>query len=252
MLGLLLSVLIGLSLGLVGGGGSMVTIPVLVYVLGVEAHQAIAMALVIVGTTSLGAAAMHYRRNNVRLPAALLFGGAGIAGSYLGSRLTGLLSAHVLLLLFSLLMVIVGVTMLKGRSSQRSGRKIHLPALRWMNSIWAGFFVGTLTGFLGVGGGFLIVPAFMFLSGLEVKPAMGTSPVVIAMNSFSGVVAHRGELGGALCLAGMVTAAALVGTVGGSLFAHKASPQLLRKVFAWLVIAIGLAVGARNLWELLH
>ncbi len=112
ILGLVLSGLIGLSLGLIGGGGSIITVPVLVYVLGVEAHAAVGMSLAVVGATSLVGAGLHYRRETAQLKTGLIFGAAGIAGALIGSPLTRLLSTSVLMLTFATLMLVIAILML--------------------------------------------------------------------------------------------------------------------------------------------
>ena len=158
IIGLLLSAGIGLSLGLIGGGGSILTVPILVYLLAVSPHDAVGMSLAVVGGTSIFGAALHWKRGNVDLNSGLLFGISGIVGALLGSPLTKLVSANLLLLIFGLLMLVVAVTMIvrKGRSLDETEHKPHP-----VQGILSGLGVGVLTGFLGVGGGFLIVPALI-------------------------------------------------------------------------------------------
>jgi uncharacterized protein len=153
--GLVLSSVIGVSLGMIGGGGSIITVPVLVYVLGVEAHQAVAMSLAVVGATSLIGTALHYRNGNVVLKTGALFGGAGVIGAYFGSHLTYLVSQRVLLLAFAGLMLVTGVLLLAKR--QRNHDDNDPPPIDPQKIFGAGLFLGILTGFLGVGGGFLIM-----------------------------------------------------------------------------------------------
>ena len=120
ILGLVLSALIGLSLGLIGGGGSIITVPVLVYVLGVKAHDAVGMSLAVVGATSLFGSFLHYRRGAVQLKTGLIFGVAGIVGALAGSPLTRLLSPSALMLTFAVLMLVVGGLMLRRKSKPGS------------------------------------------------------------------------------------------------------------------------------------
>lgn len=242
--GLLLSAGIGLSLGLIGGGGSIITVPLLVYVMGVEPHAAVTMSLGVVGATSLAGAGLHHGHGAVRLRTGLIFAAAGMLGAYFGSRLTYLLSDAALLLTFATLMIVVSVRMLA--SAPREGRGVHRPAPH-LAILAAGAGVGVLTGFLGVGGGFLIVPALVFFGGLGMKEAVGTSLLVIALNSAAGFAGHLrlGELD--LRLTALVTLFAVAGVVIGSRVAHRTPPERLRLWFAWFVLAVAALLIVKNL-----
>ena len=247
-LGFLVSVVIGLSLGLLGGGGSIITVPVLTYVMGVPPHQAVGMSLAVVGLTSMVGALVQRREGNVRLGTGLLFGGVGLGGAYFGSRLTYLLPQHTLLLLFALLMLVVGVLMLFGREIE--GESHARPSLA--RAVAAGLAVGVLTGFLGVGGGFLIVPALILFGGLSTKEAIGTSLVVIALNAGAGLLGHLQFGGFDLHLAGWVTAFALVGMLLGIVLGRRIPADHLRRGFAVFIIAVALLVMVQNLVGLLY
>ena len=242
-LGLLLSGAIGLSLGLIGGGGSIITVPVLVYVVGVEAHEAVGMSLAVVGVTSLIGASLHYRRGTVRFKTGATFGAAGIAGAYFGSRLTYLLSPAAILLSFAALMLLIAALMLtrKQRGESADHKKFDI-----FKAVLAGLMVGLLTGFLGVGGGFLIVPALVLFGGLSMKDSIGTSLVVIAINCAAGLAGHLAHGGFDLRLAGQVTALAVLGTLIGTALSHKTSPARLRTGFAVFVIAVAIFLVAKN------
>jgi len=170
ILGLALSAGIGLSLGLVGGGGSIITVPVLVYVLGVDVHEAVGMSLAVVGVTILVGAALHRLRGAVRARTGVLFGGSGILGAFFGSRLTYLLSSRALLLTFAALMIVISILMLT-RSQADLDRAAGAPR-NTPRAVLVGLVIGVLTGFLGVGGGFLIVPALVLFGGLGIKEAL--------------------------------------------------------------------------------
>jgi uncharacterized protein len=243
IIGVLLSALIGLSLGLIGGGGSIITVPLLVYVIGVHPHEAIPMSLAVVGSTSLVGALMHHRGGRVVWKTALLFAVAGIAGAFFGSRLTYLVTPRTLLLIFAALMLIVAFLMLVRRDRHERQTDEH-PVIA--NAILAGAGVGALTGFLGVGGGFLIVPALMLFGHLRVKDAIGTSLVVIAINCAAGLAGHLRFGGFSLLLTVLVTAAAIGGAIVGTGLAGRASPEILRRGFALLVIAVALVLVVRN------
>ena len=243
-LGLLLSGAIGLSLGLIGGGGSIITVPVLVYVVGVEAHEAVGMSLAVVGVTSLIGASLHYRRGTVRFKTGATFGAAGIAGAYFGSRLTYLLSPAAILLSFAALMLLIAALMLTRK--QRGESAADHKKFDIFKAVLAGLMVGLLTGFLGVGGGFLIVPALVLFGGLSMKDSIGTSLVVIAINCAAGLAGHLAHGGFDLRLAGQVTALAVLGTLIGTALSHKTSPARLRTGFAVFVIAVAIFLVAKN------
>lgn len=247
MLGLILSAAIGFSLGLIGGGGAIIAVPVLVYVLGVDTRAAVAMSLGIVGATAALGAYLHGRRGAVRLSAGLMFAALGIVGAYFGARLTYLVRPAVLLLIFAAIMLAAAVAMLKRTEGEPHGARHPLIVLL------AGFAVGVLTGFLGVGGGFMIVPALVFFAGLGMRDAVGTSLLVIAVNSFAGFAGHMLRAGSALDLrlTLLVVAIAVVGMLAGTRLSHRTSPALLRKWFAGLVIAMALFLVWKNLPALL-
>jgi hypothetical protein len=242
LLALALSTLIGLSLGLLGGGGSILAVPVLVYVARIEVHAAIGMSLAVVGTTALVGGLVHARAGRVDPKAAALFGGAGMLAAPLGAQATHAVPGRVLMLLFAGLMIVVGGLMLGGRGAAegRPARPhpVAVPA--------AGLGVGLLTGFLGVGGGFLIVPALTLLGGLPIHRAVGTSLLVIALNSAGGIAGHlrRGEMPVGLTAA--FTAAAAIGALAGVRLAGSLDPARLRRAFALFVILVGLFLLARN------
>jgi uncharacterized membrane protein YfcA len=237
-----LSALIGVSLGFLGGGGSILAVPILVYVARVDVHSAIGMSLAIVGTTSLVGGLVHARAGRADLRAAALFGGAGMLGAPLGAQATHAVAPRVLLLLFAALMLAVGGLMLRGEAGARLGaprpHPVTVPA--------AGFGIGLLTGFLGVGGGFLIVPALTLLARMPIHAAVGTSLLVIAANSAAGVLAHlrQGEM--PLGLTAAFTTSAALGALAGVRLASSLDPARLRRAFAVFVVLVGLFLLAKN------
>lgn len=242
-IGLVLSAAIGISLGLIGGGGSIITVPVLVYVIGVAPHDAVGMSLAVVGVTSALAATIHYRQGTVKVRTGVIFGGAGVLGAYFGSHLTYRLSPSTLLLSFATLMLLIAVLMLaRGRGEEVATER----GLSITKAVIAGGVVGTLTGFLGVGGGFLVVPALVLFGGLTMKDAVGTSLLVIAINCAAGLAGHLSHGVFDLRLAGLVTALAAAGTFIGSLLSRRASPAILRTGFAVFVIAVAVFLVAKN------
>lgn len=241
LLAVALHLLIGLSLGLLGGGGSLLALPVLVYVARLPVHTAIGMSLAIVGTTALVGGVAQARAGRVSLRAALLFGVAGMLAAPLGARGSHLVPDRVLIVLFAVLMVIVGGLMLRPRRPGRAARPAA-PALL----VATGCGLGLLTGFLGVGGGFLVVPALTLLAGLPIQLAIGTSLFVIAANAASGLVAHVQAGGLPAGLTAAFTAAAASGALAGVRLATALDPGRLRRAFAVFVIAVGLVLLAGN------
>ncbi len=240
----LLAVLIGVSLGLLGGGGSILAVPLLVYVAGLPAKEAIATSLLVVGATSAAAVLPHARAHRVRWRTGLLFGVAGMAGSYAGGRLSAFLPAGVLLGGFALMMLSTAAAMIRGRRSGAGGPGSgELPVPR---VVGYGAAVGLVTGLVGAGGGFLVVPALVLLGGLSMPVAVGTSLVVIAMQSFAGFAGHLSTVHIHWGLAATVTGAAIAGSVLGGRLTGRIPQAALRKAFGWLVLAMGVFVLARQ------
>lgn len=241
---LLLSAGIGLSLGIFGGGGSILAVPVLVLVTGLAPAAAVGTSLAMVGTTSLIASYTHHRQGFVIPKVALLFGLSGVLTAFLGARLTALVSGPMLTYAFAALMLVVGVGMVFGRGRSTGAEcSSSAPKPRPTASILAGASVGLITGFLGVGGGFLVVPALIALAGLDVRQAVGTSLLVIAINSAAGFAGHLA--GGQLDfgLIGVLTTAAVAGALAGERIARQVSTTQLRRGFGLLVIGVGLVVA---------
>jgi uncharacterized protein len=241
-LGLILSAAIGLSLGLVGAGGSIITVPVLVYALGIPPHRAIGMSLAVVGSTALIGALLHHRKGAVSWKTGSIFAASGIVSAYLGSKLTRLVSSPVLMLLFAGLMLVAATLMLT--RGQPADEKPHVPSPP--REALAGFGVGFLTGFLGVGGGFLIVPALHVFGGLPIKMAIGTSLFVIGINCAAGLVGHITAGAMDWKMTAIVTGLAVAGALAGTALSDRFHPKGLRRMFAWLVLAVALYLIARN------
>ena len=240
---LALSVLIGVSLGLLGGGGSILTVPILVYVAGLDAKEAIAASLFVVGATSLAGMLSHARAGRVRWRTGLIFGAAGMVGAYAAGLVGGHLPGGVLLLAFALMMVATSLAMLRGRKSKPAHHTAsedgELPLRR---IIVDGLVVGVVTGLVGAGGGFLVVPALVLLGGLSMSVAVGTSLLVIAMKSFAGLAGYLSSVTLDWPLVLGVTAAAVVGSVVGGRLAGVVPEAALRKAFGWFVLAMGVFV----------
>lgn len=239
-----LSLAIGVVLGMLGGGGAILTLPMLVYAVGVEPKAAIAMSLFVVGATSLVSTAVHARAGRVRWKLGAVFGGAAMAGAFVGGRLAQFVPGAVLLLVFALFMVATATAMLrKGRGAPA----VDAGAPRIGRALALGAGVGVLSGLVGAGGGFLIVPALTIFAGFAMHEAIGTSLFVIALQSFAGFAGHATHTELDWRLVAAITVAAIVGSLGGASVAGKLPADRLRKGFAWLVIAMGLFVFAKQL-----
>jgi uncharacterized membrane protein YfcA len=236
---LVLSVGVGVALGMLGGGGSILTVPLLVYVAGLDAKEAIATSLFVVGVTSAVGAFSHARAGRVRWRTGLFFGAAGMAGAYAGGRVAEYLPGSLLLVAFGLMMLATAVAMLRGRRAPEGTVHTDLPLL---HVALHGVVVGVVTGLVGAGGGFLVVPALVLLGGLPMGAAVGTSLVVIAMKSAAGLAGylHSVQIDWGLALA--VTAAAVLGSVLGGRLVGRVDPDVLRRAFGWFVVVMGVFV----------
>lgn len=272
LLTIVCGIVVGISLGLTGGGGSILAVPLLVYGLAVLPHEAVSVSLGAVGATSLVGAGQRFFRGEVELKSGLLFAGSGILGAPLGTWIGGNVSEILLLLLFAGLMVLVAIRMwwkasrapaeavvvraaiqpavtIDGGPACRRAPSGHLPLTSrcLVVLLVSGVLTGVLAGLFGVGGGFVIVPALVLLTGLDIHRAVGTSLLVIALISGAGLASHLlagrsvpletavpFSLGG---IAGLG-----IGTWGG----RRMSPVLLQKVFAIVIVAVALYVIVRS------
>ena len=240
-----LAVLVGVSLGLLGGGGSILTVPLLAYVAGMDAKQAIATSLLVVGTTSAVGAISHAKAGRVQWRTGLIFGAAGMAGAYTGGLLGHFIPGSVLLIGFAAMMIATAVAMLRGRKNTVTADAAH--PISVPKIIAEGLVVGLVTGLVGAGGGFLVVPALALLGGLPMPIAVGTSLVVIAMKSFAGFGGYLASVQIDWAVAGMVTAAAVAGALVGARLTAVVNPDALRKAFGWFVLAMSSVILAEEL-----
>jgi uncharacterized membrane protein YfcA len=239
----LLSLIIGLVLGTLGGGGAILTLPLLVYVAGAPTRPAIATSLFVVGATSVVGAVIHARARAVVWRVGVLFGAAAMAGAFAGGRLAHYLPAQVLLVAFAAVMLVTAVAMLR-KTSVRPAPPANPAAGR---ALLLGAAVGLVSGVVGAGGGFLIVPALTIFGGLAMRQAVGTSLFVIALQSFAGFAGHVTDVEIDWALVGVVTAPAVIGATAGALLAKKIPAARLRSVFAWLVLGMGFVVLGQQL-----
>jgi len=238
---MILAIFVGFSLGALGSGGSIITIPLLVYVAGIPPENAVGMSLVIVGMTSLVGVVVHLRSGNVALKPSLLFALTGTLGSFIGAYATHTISRKSLMLLFASIMMLVGIRMWRAPKVPKRGTYDPVRCLS------IGFVVGLLTGFLGVGGGFLIVPSLVLFAGLDSRMAAGTSLAVITLNSATGVIGQLGFASFNWYLIAGFLAFALAGMFIGTALANRLAEYLLRRLFACAVLALAIAIAVGNL-----
>ncbi len=240
---ILLGFTIGISLGLLGGGGSILTVPALVYFVGQTPQAAVTASLMIVGANSAMGAFMHRTQGTLNWKVALVFGGVGMATAYLSAGWSKAVSSNTLMLAFAGLMLVVGLFMVLRPTPKQDGGEER----GWLVTVAGGAGVGLLTGFLGVGGGFLIVPALVMLVGLPMHQAVGTSLVVIAMNSLAGFMGHLQGPPVDLEVVAIFVTAGLTGALVGARLTRFVHPELLRKGFALFVIGLALFLLYDNL-----
>jgi uncharacterized protein len=240
---------IGLSLGLLGSGGSIITVPVLVYLFGQDPKQAVAGSLFVVGVVALTGALGYLKRRSVDLRAVMLFGSPGMLGTSAGTWVSTYLPGQFQLGLFAIVMLIAAAFMLRGvvrRAAQSEHRPLEAAApnstaaASSVRLVASGVGVGVLTGVVGVGGGFLIVPALIAAARLDMARATGTSLAIIALNCVVGFAQHSVAASASLDWTVLTTVAALgiAGSLAGQLVAGKLSPRALRITFALMLIAL--------------
>lgn len=242
---------IGLSLGLLGSGGSILTVPVLVYLLGQPEKIAIAGSLLVVGTIALAGAIQWALKGQVDGRSVLLFGMPGMAGTLVGASLAGYLSGPLQLTIFAVVMLIAAQRMLRPAPAVQAApvRKRRLAA--------QGFGVGLLTGVVGIGGGFLILPALVLLGGLSMHRAIGTSLSIISLNAYSGFVRHWFALaatGAALDwrVLGVLSAVGCGGSLIGQQVAGRLPQQQLKRAFGVMLVLMAGYILWRSAPALIH
>ena len=245
----ILGLAIGLLLGLLGGGGSILAVPALVYGAGVPLAAAVPTSLVVVGVSSASAVLPRLRSGQVAWRIAGVFGTAGAGAAFAGAAVNRLLDPVIVLVGFAALMVVAGLRMLREQTTVGGDCALPGGGVNWRGclpkAIGSGVVVGFLTGLFGVGGGFLIIPALALLLGLPMTVAVGTSLVIIAINSIAGFAAHAGEASLDYKITAAFTLAAVVGSLGAARIASRLPADKLRRWFAYLVFAVSLFVLAQ-------
>lgn len=237
ILGWIGAALIGLSLGLMGSGGSILTVPVLVYLFGQDEKVAIAGSLAIVGTIALAGGLGYLRAKLIDWKTVVLFGFPGMIGTYLGAWIAAYIPGIVQLVLFAFVMIAAAWMMRKPSINTNTGER-HL-----FKIVIDGLIVGIITGIVGVGGGFLIVPALVLLGGLKMRNAIATSLIIIAMKSYSGFykyldVLNQQNLQLDWNTLGLVSVIGIIGTFVGNYLCNKTPQEQLKKYFAYFLMVM--------------
>ena len=242
------AIAIGISLGLLGSGGSILTVPVLVYLLGQDEKVAIAGSLFIVGSIALAGSLQFVRAGFINWRTVAIFGVPGMAGTWLGAAIAAYVSGLTQLALFAVVMLLASYLMLRPIKLTEAG---HAPRALWKIA-GDGLVVGVITGLVGVGGGFLIVPALVLLGGLTMHQAVATSLVIIALKSYSGFykyldVLDKQELSLDWPVLWLVTLLGIAGSIVGSRLARKVHQDRLKRWFGYFLIVMGIYILARSL-----
>ncbi len=261
--GYFLAALIGVSLGLIGGGGSILTVPLLVYVMGISPVLATSYSLFIVGATSLVGAAISYTRGLVNIKTAILFGLSSISSVFITRKLLLPLVPRVFyfgdhfsishdtltMLLFAILMLLAAMAMIRKGSAPRQASTVvmqqHLPVFKLLGY---GILIGLVTGLLGAGGGFLLIPFLVLVIKIPMKQAVGTSLLIIALNSMIGFTGDIGHFLIDWTFLLSITAVAIAGIFAGALLSKKIHGEQLKQAFGWFVLIMGLGIIVKELF----
>ncbi len=234
--GALSGIATGTLLGLLGGGGSIIAVPIMIYMLGMQPKAAIGASLIIVGLASLLAAWSHFRNHSVIVSTALIFGASGAVGSFAGARLAQHISDVVQVTMFAVAMALVALLMLRHRQPQiemvEDLKSNSLPVM-----LSTGLGAGLLTGLLGVGGGFIIVPALTMVLHVPIKKAIGTSLLVIGTNSIVGAISYGSSLNLTLAILPFALGTLVAAAIAGGL-AHYIPQEKLKVSFAITLLAL--------------
>jgi uncharacterized membrane protein YfcA len=258
IIGFIASILIGVSLGLIGGGGSILAIPILVYLFSINPHLATSYSLFIVGCTSLVGSIKHYRIGNLRIVPALIFACPSVLSTLFIRlkllpvipenlfRVGGILITKGILIMtvFAILMMAAAFSMIRKSPNNKKNEKTN-----YLRLAGIGLAVGLVTGFLGAGGGFLIIPALIFFAGLTMKESIGTSLLIIFINSaigFSGDLVNGVSIRFSLLL--YITLFALAGMFIGTALSRKIDGSRLKPAFGWFVLGMGIYILINEIW----
>lgn len=261
VIGYAASIIMGLSLGLIGGGGSILTVPILVYLFGADPVLSTAYSLFVVGLTSLVGSVSHFKKGNVHFKTAIIFGIPSILSVYavrkfivpiIPDSIFSIGSLEItkplfVMVLFAVLMLLASISMI--RKPKKEEEVVGEPTYNYPLIFVEGLLVGGVTGLVGAGGGFLIIPALVLLTGLPMKQAVGTSLLIIALKSLIG---FTGDLGTGVVIDYkfmlFFSAFAMVGIIAGSYLTKYVSNDKLKPAFGWFVMVMGVYILGKELF----
>jgi len=257
--GYIAALFIGISLGLIGGGGSILTVPVLVYLFGVSPVLATSYSLFVVGSTSLIGSFNSWRKGLIDFKTALLFGITSIITVFITRKIiiplipeaihienTTLHFSILTMVLFAVLMLLASVSMIRSKHVKTTTEDANKP--NFARLIIYGLSIGLVTGFLGAGGGFLLIPVLVLLLHLPMKKAIGTSLFIIALNSLSGFIGDTGHFQTNWIFLLTVSFVAMIGVFVGGLLGKSINGTKLKKGFGWFVLAMGIYIIIKEIW----
>ena len=257
ILGHLLGMGVGISLGLMGGGGAVLAIPILIYIMGLGPQEAIATSLVCIGCVSTIGAIPHWRQGHVCLKTAVMFAPPAMLGAYLGARASTVswVTESMQLVCFAVIAIVASLLMIyKSKRTRRDSISLNVNSgfhqsngrFKYLAVSAEGLGIGALTGFVGVGGGFAVVPALVLLCGIPIKTAVGTSLLIIALKSVTGFIGYAGSVTVDWMLLASFTLAACIGTIIGAQSIHFIRPPDLQKGFGFFILAIAIVILIRQ------
>jgi uncharacterized protein len=252
------SALIGISMGLIGGGGSILTIPILVYLFAISPTIAISYSLFIVGVTSLIGAFQNYLKGMVNFKTVFLFGSSSITTVFLARRFIipilpdvffkigdfSVTHSLFVMVVFAMLMLAASISMIRSKAVIPENKQKEKPLMR----VVYGIGIGLVTGFLGAGGGFLLIPALVLLMRLPMKEAIGTSLLIISLNSLIGFTGDLGRHSIDWPFLLLITAIATAGIFIGSFFNQRVNNEKLKKAFGWFILVMGVVIIVREIF----
>lgn len=251
VIGYSLSILVGISLGLLGGGGSILTVPILIYVLKIDPKLAIALSLAVVGFSGLFGIVGHLKKGNVLFKVSLVFGTFAMVGTVIGTKLAPFVSSRVQLLLFAGLMLAASVLMIKkprySSEEKTSSSEFNFCPKNITLLTMQAIVVGVLTGVVGVGGGFMIVPALVLLTKIPMKKAVGSSLVIIVANSISGFISYQSTMTIPWEFLCKFTGFSILGILIGTTISSKVPQEKLKNGFGYFLILMSLFVFSKNI-----
>lgn len=235
----------GVALGLTGGGGSILAVPLLTYGVGLDFHSAVTISLLVVGFTAIFGLAVNYKNQDIHYVAATIMIITGIIFAPIGSYISQAISDKTLMISFSVLMIVIGVwSLIKARIMSESTKSVckTMGAKCVVALLISGAVVGTFTGFFGVGGGFLIVPALIFITAMPIKRAISTSLLVIFVVSISGFISHYDDSSMSWYVASLFILGGMVGMFIANKLKAKLNDKILQLIFSIMLVVLGITI----------